>query len=97
MLNLPKEVTETVYISLCRYTGTPTITTYEPSDNALLGKQEITLDVPQLTEAEINQNKIASWQAQAEEIKAAASKRLEEISEQIQQLNCIEQQDRQDG
>lgn len=90
MIKLPETVTGTFFISLCRFTGEVILTSYEPSDNAMLGTTEVTVDVPQLTQVEINQNKINALQVQADELKAKTSERLKEISEQIQQLTCIE-------
>lgn len=87
---LPETVTATLHISICRFTGDAVLTSYESADNALLGTAEVTVDVPQLTQVEINQNKINALQAQADELTAKTSERLKEISDQIQQLTCIE-------
>ena len=95
MKKLPKTITETVHISICRFTGDVQLTIFPPTDSALLGTAEVTVDVPQLTEQQINQNRINALTAQADELKAKTSARLKEISDQINQLKCIEHKEHQ--
>lgn len=90
MIKLPETITETLIISICDFTGDAVLTSYQPSGNVLIGTAEVTVDVPQLTQLEINQNQIAALTAKADEIKAKAAERLKEISDQIQQLKCLE-------
>jgi hypothetical protein len=90
MINLPKTVTEKFYISYCRFTGAVWLTAYPSPDNVQLGTTEVTVDVPQLTQEQMNQNCINALVAQADELKAKTSARLDEINDKINQLKCIE-------
>ena len=95
MKPLPKTVTRTFNLSICEYIGDVVVTTHPVPRNMHLGTAELTFDVPQLTEQEINQQQVAVLVAQSDEIKATASARLQEISEQISRLTCIEHQEEQ--
>jgi hypothetical protein len=89
MKELPKTITQTMFICMSPHTEVPKIVDADMSDYgwATLGTVEVTVDVPQVDPVE---KMVEGLEKKAEKIQAEAYIQTSQVREQIKQLLSIE-------
>lgn len=89
MKELPKTITQTLWIGIPEHGDEPRITCFDMSDMgwASLGSVDVTVDVPQ---ADLVAKKIEALERQRDKIRAEYSQRIDRIDDQIKRLQAIE-------